>query len=208
MGKFSGITQSNTIRPDPVDKLGSRAAGGRPVEQGLQELLAKLDRCTGRVPLDLLTEDLQKLTLQFEDVRAFARFGVDTYRRNLIRQGRAYQALLLCWRYGQRSPIHDHRGSSCGVRVIKGEAMETLFDRTSDGLVYATGTRTLVEGISCGSQDNDIHQVSNLQSSRGDLITLHVYSPPLLTMHTYSLTDPIVREMSGQVCDVEHGAGM
>jgi hypothetical protein len=31
--------------------------------------------------------------------------------------------------------------------------------------------------------------VSNVQAGDADLVTLHVYSPPLLTMGTYSLTD-------------------
>ena len=41
----------------------------------------------------------------------------------------------------------------------------------------------------CGSQDSDLHQVSNLQDGDADLVTLHVYSPPLRWMGTYSLTD-------------------
>jgi DMSO/TMAO reductase YedYZ molybdopterin-dependent catalytic subunit len=40
-----------------------------------------------------------------------------------------------------------------------------------------------------GNEDGDLHQVSNLQAGSADLVTLHVYSPPLLRMTTYSLTD-------------------
>ena len=40
-----------------------------------------------------------------------------------------------------------------------------------------------------GSQDTDMHQVSNLQAGSADLVTLHIYSPPLLWMGTYSMTD-------------------
>ena len=35
----------------------------------------------------------------------------------------------------------------------------------------------------------DLHQISNLQANQAELVTLHVYSPPLLWMGTYSLTD-------------------
>jgi hypothetical protein len=41
----------------------------------------------------------------------------------------------------------------------------------------------------CGSEDTDIHQVSNLQADDAVLVTLHVYAPPLHRMGTYSLYD-------------------
>ena len=43
-------------------------------------------------------------------------------------------------------------------------------------------------GTVIGSQDSDLHQVSNLQDGNLDLVTLHVYSPPLFRMGTYSIT--------------------
>jgi cysteine dioxygenase len=174
----------------------------------LADFLADLDRYTERVPLDELVERMERLDFAFEDVAAFAHFGTDTYRRNLMHAGPGYQALILCWRPGQRSPIHDHRGSSCGVRVIKGVATETFFERTPDALIYATGSRELSAGQVCGSQDDDIHQVSNLQPAGCDLMTLHVYSPPLLRMGMYSLTDTAVREFLDPVRGFVNGDGI
>jgi cysteine dioxygenase len=115
---------------------------------------------------------------------------------------------VLCWRAGQRSPIHDHRGSSCGVKVIKGVATETFFDRTPHGHVYATGSRALNQGAVCGSQDDDLHQMSNLQAPGQDLITLHIYSPPLIVMGLYSLTETRVREFNDPVATLCDGAGI
>lgn len=146
-----------------------------------------MDEFRGRIPLDALAEQLARLELRFEDVRHVAHFGAERYQRNLLHTGPAYQALILCWRPGQRSPIHDHTGSSCGVRVIKGVATETIFDHTANGHVLATQSRRLAQAGVCATQDADIHQVSNLENE--DLVTLHVYSPPLLCMNMYSLTD-------------------
>ena len=125
-----------------------------------------------------------------------------------MRAGPAYHALLLCWRNGQRSPIHDHRGSSCGVRVVRGEATETVFEMTEQGHLYAVRTRKLPEGFVCATQDQDIHQLSNLQPGNADLITLHIYSPPLLVMGQYSLTDRAVREFKDDVHAFTEGAGI
>jgi cysteine dioxygenase len=160
----------------------------------LGELFHALDRHPGRIPVADLERELQGLEIGWDDVARWVRFDDHTYRRNLMHEGPSYQALLLCWRSGQRSPIHDHRGSNCGVRVLKGVAIETVFERTPQGCVYATRSNELAPGAVCATQDMDIHQVSNLQEDRSDLVTLHVYSPPLLNMGTYSLFDTAVGE--------------
>jgi len=179
-----------------------------PAVFNLAEFLASLDRHPRRVPLPELVRRLEELDMDLEEVGDYVRFSPDHYQRNLMHAGRGFHALILCWRSGQRSPIHDHRGSSCGVRILKGTVTETLFERTAGGLVYPTRTRELAAGSVCGSQDGDIHQVSNLQPPGHDLITLHVYSPPLLVMGTYSLTDASVGEFVDPILEFCHGGGI
>lgn len=174
----------------------------------LRELLDELDQYEHRVPLDELVARLEALDISVADVSEFAQFGRETYRRNLMHAGPGYQALILCWRSGQRSPIHDHTGSSCGVKVIQGAATETYFERTPDGYVYATSSRQLAEGLVCGSQDSDMHQISNLQGPGRDLITLHIYSPPLMHMNVFSLTDSHVEDFFDPVHTLMDGAGI
>lgn len=174
----------------------------------LDEFFAELDQHGTRVPLRLLDERMRDVTIDFADVQQFVHFGDATYRRNLLRAGPAYHALILCWRPGQRSPIHDHRGSSCGVKVLKGSATETVFERTAAGHIFPTKTRQLAEGYCCGTQDDDIHQLSNIDPTGGDLVTLHIYSPPLLVMGTYSLTSTKVGEFADRIYEFCEGAGI
>jgi cysteine dioxygenase len=174
----------------------------------LEQFCAELDAYTARIPLNVPINGLQRLHVDFPALEKFAQFSPGRYRRNLMRAGPVYHALVLCWRNGQRSPIHDHRGSSCGVRVIHGEATETVFEMTERGHVYAVRTRKLPEGYICATQDQDIHQISNLQRGNADLVTLHIYSPPLLVMGQYSLTDPTVREFRDEVYAFTEGAGI
>jgi cysteine dioxygenase len=155
----------------------------------LTELFDYLERLRGRAALNDLVSELEGLDIGCAEVAPFIRFSSRGYTRNLIRGGSWYNVLVLCWKNGQRSPIHDHAGSSCGVRVLRGTATETLFEFAPNGHVKALFSRDLHEGSVCGSQDDDMHQVSNLQPGDADLVTLHVYSPPLLYMGTYSLTD-------------------
>jgi cysteine dioxygenase len=159
----------------------------------LDRVLEELDAWTERIPLRELERALGSLAITLGDVTPYVVFGDETYRRNLMHAGPAYQALVLCWKNGQRSPIHDHRGSSCGVRVLSGTALETVFARAHNRMIYAVHTRAMEPGTVCATQDDDIHQVSNLAEDGGDLVTLHVYSPPLLRMGTYSLFDTEVK---------------
>lgn len=174
----------------------------------LPELLSSFDSATKRIPLHEITRWLEHLSISFDEVDQHACFAAETYRRNLLKEGSHYHALLLCWKAGQRSPIHDHTGSACGVLVLRGRATETLFERTEEGLIYATASRTLDEGMICGSEDSDIHQISNLQPNGSELVTLHIYSPPLFKMNTYSLTDRTVRVVDEPVYSFTHGAGI
>jgi cysteine dioxygenase len=155
----------------------------------LSELIAFLDGLHGRAPLSQLVAQLQDLQVDCAELGEHVRFSEKQYARNLVRQGPWYHLLVLCWQNGQRSPIHDHAGSTCGVRVLRGVMTETTFAMALNGHVKAVGSRDLAAGQVCGTQDDDLHQISNLQADEADLVTLHIYTPPLLFMGTYSMYD-------------------
>src|SRR5262245_19105779 len=119
----------------------------------LDELFHYLDGLRERAPLADLVAQLDELDLDADDVASFCRFSSRGYTRNLVRGGPWYNVLVLCWKNGQRSPIHDHVGSSCGVRVLRGTATETLFDFAPNRHVKALFSRDLSAGCVCGSQD-------------------------------------------------------
>ena len=172
------------------------------------EFFEWMDQKSGRVPLDEMTDGLRILDIDMDTVREFVRFSDTRYQRNLWHAGKGFHALILCWKNGQRSPIHDHRGSSCGVRVLQGVMTETVFEHGPNGMIVPVRTRELSEGGIAGSEDADIHQVSNLQRDNADLVTLHVYAPPLHVMGTYSLTDPVRREFTDPIFAFAAGAGI
>jgi cysteine dioxygenase len=159
------------------------------MSRSLQSLFRHLDGLRGPAGLEELTAAVEALTPEWADLAEFVRFSEQGYTRNLVRAGPWYHALVLCWRNGQRSPIHDHTGSSCCVRVLRGTRTETRFEFAPNGHVKAVESRDYPPGSTFASQDLDLHQVSNLQAGRADLVTLHVYSPPLRLMGTYTLTD-------------------
>jgi cysteine dioxygenase len=159
------------------------------VAKNLAGLLSYLDGLEERAPLHELKAELEELDVDLDELAEHVRFSSKSYARNLVQGGDWYHLLVLCWRNGQRSPIHDHAGSSCGVRVMRGTMTETRFTFAANGHVKAMGSTDYRVGTVIGSQDADLHQVSNLQDGDLDLVTLHVYSPPLFRMGTYSITD-------------------
>lgn len=172
------------------------------------DLFQPLDRIKNRLPLGTLRSWCQQTPLAYEDFADYVRFHPDRYQRNLVHSGPTYHVLLLCWRSGQRSPIHDHEGSACLVKVLRGQATETRFARAANGMIYPVGSRTLAEGNITFSADAEVHQVSNLQAEE-DLVTLHVYSPPLRYMNVYSLLDGSVsRQLDPINEELVGGAGI
>ncbi len=156
---------------------------------GFDSLFRYLDGLSERPNLADLTTHLAGLELADSDVARFIHFNDRQYQRNLVKAGSAYHVWVLCWKAGQRSPIHDHGHSVCAVRVLRGTATVTHFTRTRTGQVKAIGSEDAPAGSLLGNVDSDLHQVSNLQDDGTDLVTLHVYAPPLLQMGTYSILD-------------------
>ncbi len=174
----------------------------------MRALFEYLDGLSNRAEEETLGRLLRELDISSSDVRDFIRFDEHQYSRNLIRGNEHYQVLLLCWRSGHRTPIHNHPGAVGGVRALKGVATETLFEFTPSGLIKPTSSRDLEPGGVVTLEDPYIHQVSNLQEAGADLITLHVYSPPLPRMDTYSLTDTHLGEFRPTAFEHALGSGI
>lgn len=146
--------------------------------RGLVRLIRYMDGLTTRADLQVIDDLLREANVERNDMVEACKFSNQSYARNLLAKSPWYQLLVICWREGQSSPIHDHFGSACGVRVVDGVATETLFNETSAGLVRPTTQRNYDKGDVCVTSDADIHLITNEQHG-SDLITLHLYSPPL-----------------------------
>src|SRR5690242_10956931 len=116
------------------------------MSQSLEPLFRYLDGLRGRAPLTELVAAVGRLDVDCADLAHAIRFSEQGYLRNLVRAGSWYHVLVLCWKNGQRSPIHDHAGSSCCVRVLRGTMTETVFAFAPNGHVKALGSRDFAPG--------------------------------------------------------------
>jgi hypothetical protein len=89
---------------------------------------------------------------------------------------------LICWMDEQDTGFHDHNASAGAVAVVGGRVREERL--TLDG---PPSERVFTAGDVFHFSAADIHRVRHAGS--GPAVTLHVYSPPLLTMGAYFLND-------------------
>ena len=126
----------------------------------------------------------------------YLNFSSSGYTRTQFYGGPLYEILVLCWRPGQASPIHDHAASICSMAVIQGTCSSEVFLLDGDG--NGEGPRagelaTLKPGgaAHCGAgqvvtvEGCDIHRISNQDAGGEDLVTIHFYLPPILTMRCF-----------------------
>ncbi len=166
-----------------AEKSSVRKAGSDGIS--LRDLIKFLDE-GGRVHDPILLQYwLSALKPNLEELAPYVQFGDDTYRRNLVCRREEFEVLVLCWKTSQYSPIHDHKGSFCGVRVLSGCATEVRFDRLDGGQLQASCIQPLPAGSVTASADEDMHVVANWAVPKQDLVTLHVYLPPMTKMERY-----------------------
>jgi cysteine dioxygenase len=155
-----------------------------PIPESLQPFLGLMDKITQRASLDTLKESMSSLSVTREDLAPFVHFRDSCYERVLIHRSELYELVCLCWKPGQRTPIHDHHGSSCGLRVIEGTATEIRYEQDADGVCRRSGQVEAPAGTVCASQDGDMHEIVNLATDE-PLISLHCYSPPISKFHIF-----------------------
>ncbi|RKO91259.1 RmlC-like cupin domain-containing protein, partial [Blyttiomyces helicus] len=129
------------------------------------------------------------------------------YTRNLVDDGNGkFNLMILCWSENGQSPIHDHAGAHCMMKVLSGQITETQYkwpgeatssaspaggsdkenDSDSDADSHAMKVRT--ENVHSSDQVAYIHDKIGLHrvSSRGGpAVSLHLYTPPFETCKTF-----------------------
>lgn len=144
--------------------------------------LATLDRAP---TLKEINEWMLDVRVDPDDLRPHLGFKAGGYSRHRVVRSDFAELLVLCWRPGQRTPIHDHNGSFGAVRVCNGIMWETIFSRDKERkLCYQSGREWHPSDVT-GADVPDIHQIGNPDVSGLDLVTLHLYAPPLGVLNTY-----------------------
>lgn len=152
-----------------------------------RDLTAALSARTSVPSLPELNELIDRTKILSDELRPYLGFKTGNYSRHRVMKNEFVEMLVLCWKPGQRTPIHDHNGSHGTVFIHEGIMWETTFDYDAvTGLEYRAHRELRAGGLT-GSEAPDIHQLGNPDVSGTDLITIHIYAPPLGVLKTYKL---------------------
>jgi len=152
--------------------------------------IEELNHTAKEMNLADLRKFISKLKPEQEEIARYIHFTEERYARNLVYKGEDFECLVLCWRPGQRSPIHDHAKSICAVYSMDGVLSADNYRKTSNGHIRADYSEDFKPGSVLSIQTTEIHQVSNLQDAK-DLISIHFYLGPLENSFLYSVQQPI-----------------
>jgi cysteine dioxygenase len=151
------------------------------------ELVKRLNSLTSPPTLEQLNSWVSNVEIHDLDLGPYLGFKEGNYWRHRVCRNDAVEMLVICWRPGQKTPIHDHNGSHGVVRVHRGLMSEMTFAYDEKhGLSYEVARECPTSTVT-GAEIPDIHQLGNPESSDQDLITIHVYAPPLGVLKTYKV---------------------
>ena len=146
------------------------------------EMLTQLNR-------ELTSDEMLTFLAKVEPIGAeyveYKKFDDTRYARNQVATGNHFELILMCWKAGQESSIHDHGTSLCAVKVLEGTATERIYRRVGAQSVALVEERKRHQGTVFMDSDAGVHRIANTSLSDEPLVTLHLYSPPL-SMSLYS----------------------
>ena len=138
---------------------------------------------TTRTPVNLaqIATRLAEQHVLWEPLITFDPF--ERYYTRLVREPE-FEAWLLTWLPGQDTEWHDHGHSAGAFVTVRGTLTEQYAQVGPDSPPrILPQTRELVAGSLRSFGRRHLHQVSNLGSEPA--VSIHVYSPALVTMNTY-----------------------
>ena len=159
-------------------------------ELTFQELVERLNAQISPPALEDLNSWLANVRITSDDIKPYVGFKEGNYWRHRVCRNDAVEMLVLCWRPGHKTPIHDHNGSHGVVKVHAGVLRESIYKYDATKGLCDDSERECQLGEVTGAGVPDIHRLGNPENSGQDLITIHVYAPPLGVLKTYKVGSP------------------
>ncbi len=152
------------------------------------KLLGLVNHLDGLGPSPTLVEladALRSAQLGPADVAGYVRANAYGYNRALVCIRPAYELLVMTWTPGQASPAHDHGGSICAMQAVTGRAIEQAFFVADDGYVDPEHETAVEPGEVIAGHDAGVHTIRNDASATTELVTVHIYAPPLKDLRRF-----------------------
>ena len=178
--------------------------------EGVRDALLELPHPFARADVHRV---VARLRVTPEELARYQHWSDERYTRTRFYGGERFEILVLCWKEGQTSPIHDHAQSICTMVVLEGAAVTSLYDVVDTGGGFAApfagkalvpeGTSALEAGSITTVYGGDIHRVGNPLGSGHRLMTIHFYLRPIPEMLVWDEGDPTPRTAQAVTLDPE-----
>ena len=113
-------------------------------------------------PEDDVYDLLEGSRLSQKDIQDYILFNPDKYTRHLIHREESFELLVMCWRPGQKAPVHGHEGEKCFMRVEKGTLQFTNYTLESTTPLRLTISDTVKGDPGFLDGPADLHSVENI----------------------------------------------
>jgi len=127
---------------------------------------------------DAEPEDYQKYAIKLDE---------NQYTRNLIKDSPYFTLMLICWPPAICSPIHDHGGSECWLRVCSGSLEERFYNlpEHEDAEITMRFAQTHADGEVCFINDEQgLHSIRNPTNNQW-AVSLHCYVPGYVSCNAF-----------------------
>lgn len=138
-------------------------------------------------------ELIASLKLSHADFQHYSHFNPDHYTRNVIVKSEQVEMLLICWEARQISPIHNHGFSQCFVHCLEGSVTENSYLYKNNDIQFAA-TKIVVSGESTFIDNSDIYHEFGNASTSARAVTLHLYSPKIITHNLFDKTTRLISQ--------------
>ncbi|CAO3697676.1 hypothetical protein G6F70_008035 [Rhizopus microsporus] len=197
--------------------------------QSIHQVLGDEGLDSERIDANKIIQLMEQYSSNAEDWSQYTLFDHSrAYTRNLIDDGNGkFNLMILAWSKGQKSPIHDHSGSHCVMKILDGELRETLYDWPQSLSADEDDATPFDITANAGDTNKDaclhkqqplhisrdtvyqpnqvtyvhdkigLHRISNPNGERG-AVSLHLYTPPYKMCKTFE--EKTGRARSSGVC--------
>jgi cysteine dioxygenase len=141
----------------------------------LKELIDKLKLCDFKN--ENFLENVKNIIKEYntKDYKELIEFSTVTYNKVYVYNTLEFDLVLICWKKGQNTKIHDHPDYCCYIKMLEGSLLEENFINTNNTLKTYENVIIKPDDITFKCKNNVVHRIIPLEDS----ISLHIYMPGL-----------------------------
>jgi cysteine dioxygenase len=108
-----------------------------------------------------------------DDYKEYINFDENNYKRTIIHTCDDFDIILICWKQGQYTKIHDHPNYCCMVKLLEGKLLEENFTINYDKLKVYNNVIIKPGDITMKCSNIIVHRIVPLEDS----VSIHIYMP-------------------------------